>query len=107
MNKQGTTRRTFTSVAMLAPLAGLVHAQGAKKSFTFHGKVESIDAASKSMTVNGDKVEGWMDAMSMKYAVDNVDVFKTVKVGDDIEATVYDGDYKLYKVHVIKSRANK
>jgi Cu/Ag efflux protein CusF len=107
MNKQGTTRRTFASAAMLAPLGALLHAQGAKKSFTFHGKVESIDAASKSMTVDGDKVEGWMDAMSMKYAVDNADAFKTVKVGDTIEATVYDGDYKLYKVHVIKSGGKK
>ena len=92
---------------MLAPLAQLLNAQGAKKSFTFHGKVETIDAASKSMTVNGDKVEGWMDAMSMKYAVDNADVFKTVKAGDMIEATVYEGDYKLYKVHVIKSGVKK
>ena len=107
MNKQGTTRRTFTSATMLAPLAALLNAQGAKKSFTFHGKVESIDAASKSMTVDGDKVEGWMDAMSMKYTVDNADVFKTVKVGDMIEATVYDGDYKLYKVRVIKPGAKK
>ena len=92
---------------MLTPLAALLHAQGAKKSFTFHGKVESIDAAAKSMTVDGDKVEGWMDAMSMKYTVDNADVFKTVKVGDSIEATVYDGDYKLYKVHVVKPATKK
>jgi len=107
MNKQGTTRRIFASAAILGPLAALLHAQGAKKSFTFHGKVESIDAASKSMTVDGDKVEGWMDAMSMKYQVDNADVIKTVKVGDTIEATVYDGDYKLYKVHVVKAAAKK
>lgn len=107
MNKQGTTRRTFTSAAMLAALAQLLHAQGAKKSFTFHGKVQTIDAASKTMTIDGDKVEGWMDAMSMKYSVDNADVFKTVKVGDTIEATVYDGDYKLYKVHVVNPAAKK
>src|SRR5665213_2962639 len=84
MNKQGTTRRTFTSAAMLGPVAALLHAQGAKKSFTFRGKVESIDAPSKSMTIDGDKVEGWMEAMSMKYTIDNADVFKTVKVGDTI-----------------------
>ena len=107
MNKQGTTRRTFASAATLAPLAQLLHPQGAKKSFTFHGKVESIDAASKAMTVNGDKVEGWMEAMSMKYAVDNADVFKTVKVGDTIEAMVYDGDYKLYKVRVVTGAVKK
>lgn len=100
-------RRTFTFAAILPPLSRLLHAQGAKKSFTFHGKVESIDAASKSMTVDGDKVEGWMEAMSMKYQIDNADAFKTVKVGDTIEATVYDGDYKLYKVHVVKPAAKK
>lgn len=96
-------RRTFTFAAMLGPLSALLHAQGAKKTFTFRGKVQSIDAKSKSMTIDGDKVDGWMEAMSMKYTVDNADVFKTVKVGDTIEATVYDGDYKLYKVHVVKS----
>ena len=101
------TRRTFTSAAMLGPVAALLHAQGAKKSFTFHGKVESIDAASKSMTADGDKVDGWMEAMSMKYTVDNADVLKTAKVGDTIEATVYDGDYKLYKVHVVKPATKK
>ena len=101
------TRRIFLSAATLAPLAALLRAQGGKKSFTFHGKVESIDAPSKSMTVDGDKVDGWMEAMSMKYTVDNADVFKTVKVGDTIEATVYDGDYKLYKVHVVKPAAKK
>jgi Cu/Ag efflux protein CusF len=101
------TRRTFASAAVLAPLAALLHAQGTKKSFIFHGRVESIDAASKSMMVDGAKVEGWMDAMTMKYQVDNADVFKTVKVGDAIEATVYDGDYKLYKVRVVKADSKK
>ena len=103
------TRRAFSTTASAAVLpsllslsAILLRAQGAKKSYTFHGKIESLDAASKSMTVNGDKVEGWMDAMTMKYEVDNADVFKTAKVGDNIEATVHDGDYKLYKVHVVK-----
>ena len=96
------TRRAFASTAAIPSFALLLRAQGAKKSFTFHGKIESLDAASKSMTVNGEKVEGWMGAMTMKYEVDNADVFKTAKAGDNIEATVYDGDFKLYKVHVVK-----
>jgi len=91
----------------MLPFAGLLPAQSNKKAYTFHGKVESIDAPSKSMTVNGAKVEGWMDAMTMKYKVDNDDVFKTAKVGDAIEATVYDGDYTLYKVHVVKPDQKK
>ena len=99
------TRRAFattSTVSAIPAFALLLRAQGTKKTYTFHGKIESLDAASKSMTVNGEKVDGWMGAMTMKYEVDNADVFKTAKVGDNIEATVYDGDFKLYKVHVIK-----
>jgi len=99
------TRRYFAGIAAVVS-AGILAAQ-AKKSFTFRGKIESLDAPSKSMSINGEKVEGWMDAMTMKYAVDNADVFKTAKVGDTIEATVYDGDYKLYKVHVVKPDQKK
>lgn len=101
------TRRTFASAATLPPFTALLHAQGSKKSYTFHGKVESIDAPSKSMTVNGAKVEGWMNAMTMKYKVDNADVFKDAKAGDTIEATVYEGDYTLYQVHVVKPDQKK
>ena len=101
------TRRTFTSAVMLAPFGALLQAQGNKKSYVFRGKVESIDAPSKSMTIDGAKVEGWMDAMTMKYQVDNADVFKTVKTGDTIEATVYEGDLKLYKAHVLKPDPKK
>src|SRR4051794_20679545 len=105
-SKTGLTRRCFTATAVVAPLSALLRAQG-KKSFSFRGKVQSLDASSKSMTVDGEKVEGWMDAMSMKYQVDNADAFQTVKAGDTIEATVYDGDYKLYKVHVARPDKKK
>src|SRR5436190_1707679 len=95
------TRRCVASALLILPFAPLLHAQGKKKSYTFRGKVESMNAAAKSVTVDGDKVEGWMEAMTMNYKVDNADIFKTVKVGDMIEATVYDDDITLYKVHVV------
>ena len=72
----------------------------AKKPLTFHGKVEAVSA--DGVTVNGEKVEGWMDAMTMKYKVDDPKVLKTVKVGDKITATVYEGDMSLHKVQVDK-----
>lgn len=92
------TRRVFTAL-----LCGtMLWAQGdKKKSHTLRGKVESINTAGKSMSVNHGKVEGWMEAMTMSYKVDNADVFKTAKVGDTIEATVYQDDYTLYNVRVV------
>ena len=96
------TRRRFAlSILLTFPIAIRLPAQGKKKTYTLRGKVESVDAAAKSMSVNHGKVEGWMEAMTMNYQVDNADAFKSVKVGDTIEATVYEGDYKLYKVHIV------
>jgi len=107
-----TFKRLLGISAALLLTSALAFAQAqtqtqAKKSYTLHGKVETVDAPSKSLTVNHGKVEGWMDGMTMKYKVDNADVFPLVKVGDMIEATVYDGDYTLYKVHVVKDGDKK
>ena len=53
-----------------------------KKEHTFKGKVEKVDANAKTFTVNGEKVEGWMDAMTMVYVPDKEDVLKKVKPGE-------------------------
>jgi len=76
-------------------------AAGAKKEHIFRGKVEKIDMNAKTFTVNGQKVEGWMDAMTMVYIPDKEDVLKRVKAGDEITAKVYDGDFRtLHDVQV-------
>lgn len=72
----------------------------AKKSFTLRGVVEGVDAKAGRLTVNHEKVEGWMAAMTMAYAVDKPEDLERVKVGDKIEATVYQDEYKLYDIKV-------
>jgi Cu/Ag efflux protein CusF len=49
-----------------------------------------------------------MGAMTMSYAVDNADVINKVKVGDQITAKVYDGDFKtLHDVQVVPAKNKK
>jgi Cu/Ag efflux protein CusF len=79
----------------------LGQAAPAKKAFTFHGKVEAVNAGAKSVTVNGEKVEGWMDAMTMGYKVDDPAVLKDIKAGDQITAIVYEGDMTFHKLQVV------
>ncbi len=76
-----------------------------KKEFTFHGKVEAVNKSAKSLTVNGEKVEGWMDAMTMSYKVDDPSIIDKMKPGDQIMATVYEGDYVLHKVQIMGKNA--
>src|SRR5260370_32656217 len=90
--------RVFAMVLM-----GLAaHAQQAdKKVFIFRGKVEKIEASPKPLTVTNEPVEGWMGPMTMAYAVDKPETIKQVKVGDQITAKVYEGDFILYDVQVL------
>jgi Cu/Ag efflux protein CusF len=71
----------------------------AAKSYVFKGKVQSV--GEKGLTVANEKVDGWMDAMTMMYSVDKPEVLKKVKAGDQIQATVFDGDYTLHDVQVV------
>ena len=87
----------FAGAALLASSAIAQQAKG--KSHTLEGKVEGVQT--DRLTVNHGKVEGYMDAMTMPYKVDKPDILKKVKVGDRISATVYDGDFTLYDVHVV------
>jgi len=102
------TLRVFRGfVALLSAafllVAGAVAQQAKGKSHTLEGKVEAVQAT--MLTVNHGKVEGYMDAMTMPYKVDKPDLLKNVKVGDQIKATVYDGDYTLYDIQVVPKQS--
>ena len=74
-----------------------------KQEHVFRGKVEAVDPKAKTLMVNGENVEGWMSPMTMQYSADKPDVYDKVKVGDQIAAKVYDGDFStLYDVQVVK-----
>jgi Cu/Ag efflux protein CusF len=86
-------------------IASAKDAKPAKKAHVFRGKIEKIDLATKSLTVNGEDVEGWMSAMTMVYLVDKPEVLTQVAVGDQITATVYDGDFST--LHDVKRNPAK
>jgi Cu/Ag efflux protein CusF len=73
----------------------------AKKEHAFKGKVEKVDPKTKMVTVNNENIPGWMMSMTMTYKVDKEAALKDLKAGDQITATVYDGDFQtLYNIKV-------
>jgi Cu/Ag efflux protein CusF len=110
MNKTRRARLvTLIGAAFVLLLLPAAHAQqGGKKEHAFRGKVERVDTKAKTLSVNGENVEGWMAAMTMTYGVDKEDVINKVKVGDQITAKVYDGDFKtLYEVKVVPAKSGE
>jgi FtsP/CotA-like multicopper oxidase with cupredoxin domain len=71
-------------------------------SHILHGRVEAVGAAAGTITVSHGKVEGWMDAMSMAYRAANPDELRSIPAGAQIRATVYDGDYTLHDIQVVR-----
>ncbi len=96
-------RKIFTATLglMCFALGAFGQPNAKKKQYTLSGKVEAVDTAGRKLSVNHGNVQGWMDAMTMAYPVDKPEVLKTIKVGNQIRATVYDGDMKLYNVKVV------
>lgn len=95
-------KKLLLMVVAAATLFAGQHAKNAK-SYILKGKVTEV--GKDQVTVNHDKVEGYMSAMTMPYKVDKVDILKKVKAGDQIEATVYDDDYTLYDIKVVPAPA--
>lgn len=72
----------------------------------FRGEVQSIDRSSKRITIHNESVPGWMDQMTMPFAVDSDTDFDRIKPGDRITATVYPGDMTLHNVQPVQATSN-
>jgi len=72
------------------------------KQYKLDGVVVSLDPQGHIAKIKGEKIEGWMDAMTMEYPVK--DGFDTLHVGDRINATVFvQGlDYSLGEIHQVR-----
>lgn len=59
------------------------------KQYELHGRVMSLNPQTQGAVINGQKIEGWMGAMTMEYPVKAESDFQKLRPGEQISATVY------------------
>src|SRR5215467_9925368 len=83
---------TLSLTAALAASCGskpLADSKEAPEQYQLHGEVTRLDPQGKTATINAQKIEGWMDAMSMEYPVKDVQDFSKLQPNECIDATVF------------------
>jgi len=80
-----------------------------EKRYTLTGDVVSLDPQGQAASIKGDKIEGWMEAMTMEYPVKDRSEFAKLKVGDRLTATVFVGEvsYHIGEIKVTGKAATK
>jgi thiol-disulfide isomerase/thioredoxin/Cu/Ag efflux protein CusF len=91
-----------SETSLRAQIASLLNGNTVLRSHLFRGKVKGVDRVTGKLTIAGDKVEGWMEAMTMLYSTDDPGIAGKLKTGDQITATVYDGDLVLHEIQLTK-----
>ena len=59
------------------------------RRYAFHGKVVSVDVPNKTANITNDKIEGWMESMSMDYPVPDP---QKLHAGAEFNATIVVSD---------------
>ena len=100
-------RRVFLAAPAL--LAGCARSAPQETRYKLTGDVLRVDANTQMATVKGDRIEGWMEAMTMDYPVKDKTEFAKLHAGDRITATVFvtDSGYRIGEIKVVGKAGEK
>jgi Cu/Ag efflux protein CusF len=59
------------------------------KLYPVRGVIVKVDPAGKTAAINAEKIDGWMEAMTMDYPVHDPKLLEGLKPGDHITAIVH------------------
>lgn len=74
--------------------------------YTLNGTVVKVDRETNVATIKGDKVPGWMDAMTMEYPVQDRNEYRALHAGEKITATVNVGSEGYWLTNVKESKGD-
>jgi Cu/Ag efflux protein CusF len=76
-------------------------ATGVVKRYQLSGQIVRLEPQARAAVIKHQKIEGWMEAMTMEYPVKDIGEFRALNSGDRIKATIFVRglDYWISDVH--------
>ena len=76
-------------------------ATGPVQRYQLHGQIIQLDSSHHIARIRHQKIEGWMEAMTMEFPVKDENEFQALHTGDQIAATVFvqDADFWIGEIH--------
>jgi protein SCO1/2 len=96
--------RTFLLVAVVAVLLVSSAVFAAERTYTVKGMVVSVDPAAKSFAVSHERIEGFMEAMTMPFEVREAVELRDLVPGAVVEFTLVVGDTSAYATRIVVRR---
>ena len=98
------SRRLWFAIASAVLLAacGSNKPSAPPKEYKLTGEVMRIEPQLRTAAIKHEKIEGWMEAMTMEFPVKDPAEFAKLTVGDRVDATLHvdDLEYYLAKIQV-------
>ena len=80
---------SLCAIALLLASCGAAKPSTPPKEYKLAGEVVRLDTQVRTATIKHQKIEGWMEAMTMEFPVREAKEFEKLAVGKKITATVY------------------
>jgi Cu/Ag efflux protein CusF len=96
-------RMTVQELVDLSTYLAALKPKDVPKSVTGEGKVIALVPESRQLVVDHEEIEGFMDAMTMGYAVSPASLLKGVKAGDKIRFTIDTEKRAITKIEKLKN----
>jgi Cu/Ag efflux protein CusF len=91
------TRRSALLFTFMLALTGCARKPETKgKEYVLRGEIKSLDSAGKMATIKHEKIDGWMEAMTMDFPVKPDAEFLKLHVGDRVTGKVVVSDLSYY-----------
>ena len=92
---------------LLITVASRSPGTAAVKEFTLFAHVESVDRATKTIIVKHGKIAGYPEKVPATYELADESSVSKLRPGDDIKATVREGEHLLRNVRIVNRHPAK